>query len=200
MCVALLLGVLAIGCGPSPGTWTLPTGKPSSMKAAPNEAVVVFMRPSGYRGGKVSVIIDQNKRFLGEVPPRTYMVARVPPGHHRFIIWPRFHTAPLEANLQGGRTYYVEVAYAYKSANLFAVAPRTKQWPKLRSFLTVYDGQTIHEAFPDTARGQTEVNENDGKTRGAINMATEEWEDLDPDEIPQHTLNPDDGVEEPIAL
>jgi hypothetical protein len=187
------------GCGPKPGEWTLPTGTPVAMKAGPSEAVVVFMRPSTFRGGRISVIIDQNKKFYGEVPPRTFLVARVAPGKHRFIIWPRFKSVPLDADLKAGHTYYVEVAYAYKSAKLFAVAPRTKQWHKLRSFLTVYDEEPIREAFPDMARGQAEVDSNEGWTRGAIEIAAEEWADLDPDETSLHVLNPDDGVEEPMA-
>jgi hypothetical protein len=195
----LLLGLwLVAGCGPSPGALTLPTGTPSSMKAAANEAVVVFMRPSFYRGGKITVIIDQNRKFLGELPPGTYFVARMPPGQHRFIIWPRFHSVPVNATLEAGRTYYVEAGFAYKSAKLFAVSPRTKQWGKLLSFLTVYDGKQIREAFPDHAKGQAMVNDKEGWTRGAINMATEEWEDLDPDEIPLHTLTPADGLAEPV--
>ena len=84
---------------------------PDSFKAAPNESIVVFMRPSRFGGAIQASVFDvssEQNDFVGIVSSRTMVAYRTTPGEHTFMVVSE-NGDFLGANLEGGKTYYAVV-------------------------------------------------------------------------------------------
>jgi hypothetical protein len=166
-------------------------------QGAPDQATVVFIRPSSFAFSVKFQLVDHVGRFVGELPPRSYFVARMPPGEYVFILGSE-HIDVLYANVAPGIVYYVDVVPTPGSfeerAILRPVRPGEREWKALgRTFLR------NTQLIPDLAHGQAELTR-DPSLRARIDRAKRMWANLSPDERPLHSLAPNEGAAtEPIA-
>jgi hypothetical protein len=185
-CVLLLAGCVAHS------DWMAPVAARSPLRAPPNAALVVFVRPSAYAGGMLVPIIDENGRFLGEAGPKTHFAVVTPPGDHVFIGWME-NTSAVRTRLVAGKTYYVEIGPRWgllkPRVHLLAVTPRSKSWEKLAEWLA-----DTEEMTPDLAGGQAALDRKHGDVQSHIHDAFEALRDFDDVELDAHTVKPDDGV------
>ena len=165
---------------------------PQALRATPDSAVVVFIRPSGYARAMGSTILDGHGRFLGDSLPETYFAVRVPPGEHIFIAWAE-NTAALRASLAPGRTYYVEVAPKMGALSarmqLLAVTPRAESWGELRAWM----GES-KQTVPDEASGQAYLTSRREDVAERLHRAQEILREYDAEELAERTLTPGDGL------
>jgi hypothetical protein len=155
-------------------------------------ATVVFVRPSNYAGRLRTVIMDQSGRFLGECWGKTYFAVTMPPGHYQFISWGE-GTPALDATVEAGRVYYVEVGTVIGAwtarARLFGVGPGRKAWPELASWL----GKSTM-LIPDEAAGQTYLRERGPDVQNVIEKARGSWDEYDAEDRAKRSIGPADGV------
>ncbi len=108
----IVLVVLAAGCG-SRGMRTVPQA--TVAPPGPDEAVVVFVRP--LLGGdtystSVFDLRPDGDRFVGILRSQSRFAYRTTPGRTRFMLIATGGTDQfMDAELAGGKTYYVTVAY-----------------------------------------------------------------------------------------
>lgn len=189
----VLLGclLLFVGCA-AHSDWMAPVAARSPLRAPPNAALVVFVRPSSYAGGMLVPIIDENGRFLGEAGPKTHFAVVTPPGDHVFIGWIG-NTSLVRTRLLAGKTYFVEIGPTWgvlkPRVQLLAVTPRSKSWEKLAEWIAETDQMT-----PDLAGGQAAFDRKHDDLQSHIHDAFEVLRDYDDVELDKHTVRPDDGV------
>lgn len=160
--------------------------------APPNAALVVFVRPSGYASSVATTILDDQGAFLGDSIAGSQFAVLVPPGPHLFLAWAE-NTAPLVATVLPGRVYYVEVApklgFWTPRVHLLAINPRTDSWRELSLWMS-----QSNQLIPDVAAGQAYLNERQADVAERIRRARERLGELDPEELTERTLRPEDGV------
>jgi hypothetical protein len=160
--------------------------------APPNAALVVFVRPSGYASGVATTILDDQGAFLGDSIAGSQFAVLVPPGPHLFLAWAE-NTAPLVATVLAGRVYYVEVApklgFWTPRVHLLAINPRTDSWRELSLWMS-----QSNQLIPDITAGQAYLNERQADVAERIRRARERIGELDPEELAERTLRPEDGV------
>src|SRR5947209_1481562 len=100
----LLLLLLAGGCATSTRNM-VQINPPRRLMAPPDQALVVFVRPSAFAWAVSANVLDESGRFLGDATARGHFAAVVPPGRHLLIIWAE-NTDVLEAELAPGRIYF----------------------------------------------------------------------------------------------
>jgi hypothetical protein len=165
---------------------------PQALRATPDSAVVVFVRPSGFARGMRSTILDGRGRFLGDSLPETYFAVRVPPGEHIFIAWAE-NTAALRASLAPGRTYYIEVAPKMGALSarmhLLAITPRAESWGELRTWM-----DESKQTIPDEPSGQAYLASRSEDVAERLRRAAEILEEYDAGELADRTLAPADGL------
>ncbi len=130
----LLLVTLASGCAAAPA-YMRPAAAP--LPPCPGEATVVFVRPAGT--GRVIEVREADGTFLGRLDNRSSFRAAVSPGEHFFVaaVVDRKEAMPvgLRADLEAGKTYYVDVETSQGLPLLYAVAPRLPYWGRLDGWL-----------------------------------------------------------------
>ena len=160
--------------------------------APPNAALVVFVRPSGYASGVATTLLDDQGAFLGDSIAGSQFAVVLPPGPHLFLAWAE-NTAPLAATLLPGRVYYVEVAptlgFWSPRVHLLPITPRSDSWHELATWMS----QTT-QLVPNIAAGQAYLNGRQADVTERIRRARERIGELDPDELAERTLRPEDGV------
>jgi hypothetical protein len=153
--------------------------------APPGSALVVFVRDSSpCDGGDPFRLVDEQYRFVGESTPSSKFAVRLPPGEHAFFAWQPHGDLPrdlyphanqvgaLQANLEAGRTYTVEVritndphgvrktCFAYQFLSLRMVSPDD---PAMAEVLGKAMPQT-----PDVALGQAAVDADRAATEAHV--------------------------------
>jgi hypothetical protein len=165
---------------------------PQALRATPDSAVVVFVRPSGFARAMGSTILDGRGRFLGDSLPETYFAVRVPPGEHIFIAWAE-NTAALRASLAPGRTYYIEVAPKMGALSarmhLLAITPRAESWGELRTWM-----DESKQTIPDEPSGQAYLASRSEDVAERLRRAAEILKEYDAEELADRTLTPGDGL------
>jgi hypothetical protein len=133
LCVVFLAGVLVIGCA----KYYIPVTTPRPVASPPvDQARVYFVKPGG-SWGKASVFILQEDKAIGYLENRQVFYVDVPAGQHIFMSVTS-NTEGLEANLEGGKTYYVRL-FSTPSAmstmvggsedlHMLPIEPGTEQW------------------------------------------------------------------------
>ncbi|MEO8905726.1 MAG: hypothetical protein ABI488_24570 [Polyangiaceae bacterium] len=187
---ALLLAV-ATGCTAT-SDYMRPTLAPLDAPPPPGTAAVVFVRPSGWASSVVMTILDDQGRFIGDSTADSCFVTPVPAGKHLFIGWAE-NTAALQADLEPGRVYFVEVSsrLGWWSARvqLLAVTPHSAQWGKLKDWVSDCD-----KFRPDEAGGQAYLSSRRDATAEHVRRGKEKLGDYDSEELAERTLHPADGV------
>jgi hypothetical protein len=191
--VALFIWLAAMavtGCAGS-SDYMKEAASPAPIAAPADQAVVVFVRPSGLAFAINFAILDQNGNWLGDAVAKSHFAVSLPPGEYMFIGWAE-NTAALKATLAAGRVYYVEVTpeigLAYSRVFFEALTPRHEDWKELPGWLK--DTKRL-EPLPTGAayiRGRRE----DALKRVA--SAKENWDDYSTEDKEGRTLNAEDGV------
>jgi hypothetical protein len=139
--VGILLGiaVLLCGCAGSNQYMRLVSETKELPVPSNNEAMVVFMRPSGLGyavSSSVFDINDTNEDFVGIVSAKKKVVYKTNPGEHMFMVIGE--TADfMRANLQSGKTYYA------------LVTPRMGNWKARFSLKPVSKGELSSGEYRD---------------------------------------------------
>lgn len=187
VCVAALG---AVGCSAS-SEFMRPVAAPTAVKAAADEATVVFVRPSGFGGALKQTILDGKGRFLGDALPSSRFAVKMAPGEHTFIVWAE-NTNAVKASLAAGKVYFVEVSLSMGAlsarADLLPIKPGTEAWRSLDEWLAdteVFD--------PDTAGGQAYLEERKEDVEERIKRAREHLAEYDAEDLALHTMGPGDG-------
>ena len=160
--------------------------------APANAAVVVFVRPSSNASSTATTLLDDRGAFLGDSIEETQFAVVLPPGPHLFLAWAE-NTAPLQATLLPGRTYYVEVSprMGFLSARmqLLAITPRRESWKELSAWM-----KETTQLVPDMAAGQAYLDGRREDVAERIRRARERITQLSAEELQERTLYPADGV------
>ena len=108
----VVLAVLAAGCGTR---GMRPVAQTTVAPPGPSEAVVVFMRPLLVGDTYSTSVFDlrpDGDRFVAILRAQTRFAYRTAPGRTRFMLITTGGTDQfMDAELAGGKTYYVTVAY-----------------------------------------------------------------------------------------
>ncbi len=130
----LVLSILASSCAAAPA-YMRPAAGPAP--SCPGEATIVFVRPSAT--GRVIEVRDADGTFLGRLDNRSSFRTAASPGEHFFValVVDRKEARPvgLRAELEAGKTYFVDVETSQGLPLLYAVAPRLSYWGRLDGWL-----------------------------------------------------------------
>jgi hypothetical protein len=131
--MVLFVGILVVGCA----GYNIPVKTPKPTVAPPaDQARVYFIKPGG-SWGKASVFILKEDKAIGYLENRQVFYIDVPAGQHIFMSVTS-NTEGIEANLEGGKTYYVRL-FSTPSAmstmvggsedlHMAPIEPDTEQW------------------------------------------------------------------------
>lgn len=162
----------------------------------PDTATVVFVRPSSFGAALHPTIFDESGRFLGDAEASSHFMVQVPAGEHMFVVWAE-NTGPIRAKLAPGRVYFVEVALKpgmwQARAHLLAITPRTESWNNLRDWLA-----DTRPTIADQPAGQAYLDERHDDVADRLRRAREALAEMDPEEVDERTLLPNDGVAAPM--
>jgi hypothetical protein len=187
----LSLAVVAAGCGVS-SPYMRPSETPHALRAPADQALVVFIRPSGLAGGVGANILDEQGRFLGDSLASTWFAVPMTPGRHLFVVWAE-NTDALSAELAPGRIYYIEVAPSMGAfsaqMHLYAIKAGRKSWDKLQDWM----GRS-QEFIPDVAAGQSNLDRRQKDVAERLRRANEHAGNWSGEKLAEHTLAPNDGV------
>jgi len=133
--------VMAAGCA-SPFMADLPEDK-TNFTPGPDEAMVVFMRPSAFGGAVQSVVYDVTggtPEFIGIVSASRKIAYSATPGERRFMVVSESADFA-DAELLAGKTYYM------------LVTPRFGVWRARFSLRPVSKSDMAAEPFDDWVKG-----------------------------------------------
>lgn len=131
--ILVLIALLFIGCAGPVRHMREISDEQAGYAPSPDEALVVFMRPSGFGSAiqsSVFEIIGNDPVLIGIIAAKKKVAYNVEPGEHLFMVIGE-NADFLEANVQAGKTYYA------------LVTPRMGVW-KARFSL-----QPIHKYTPE---------------------------------------------------
>jgi hypothetical protein len=191
LAVAASLAFLAcVGCaGSSEYMGDVPATSP--IGASDGLATIVFLRPSGIGFGVNFTILDQEGRWLGEAVAKSHFAVALPPGKYFIVGWSE-NSAPLDATLEAGRVYYVEVVpqmgVLTARVSLEALSPRSEDWGELGRFL-----RETNRLVPLPA-GTADFSARKDEARERVKSARENWADFSAEERERATLHAEDGV------
>ena len=189
--VILLALALLAGTGCSASSDFMRPAAPGVGAAAPEQAQVVFIRPSGFASAIKTTILGSHGEFLGDSLPESYFAVSMPPGEHVFIAWAE-NTAALRANLEAGKTYYVEVSPKMGAwsarMHLLAIKPGAPSWAELDRWLA-----STSRLEPDQGAGQAYLAERQDDVKERLRRAQEALTEYEPNELAERTLAPGDG-------
>jgi hypothetical protein len=166
---------------------------PSSAKAPPDQALVVFIRPGAMAYLAGYQVVDDKGVFLGESLANSRFAALVPPGDHIFVAFhdwdPIARNDAMRARLLPGRTYYVKVQPGMTGVDILAITPRTESWSQLTTWL-----QETKELVPDRSAGQQYMDEHRDEVKDEITSGIKHLSDDDEEDLADRTLLATDGM------
>lgn len=188
-CFAAILS----GCGAYTSPFMRAPAAAVALKAAPAEALVVFVRPSEFASGIGCTILDEEGRFVGQSPAHTHFAVSMPPGPHMFISWAE-NVDALQADLAPGKTYFVEVAPTMgvfsARVHLRALKPGSEKWSQQPEWL-----RGTQQLQSDRAAGDSYYQrERPTDLLSKVRTAREKMTRYQGQELEQRTLRPTDGV------
>jgi hypothetical protein len=191
--VIVAMAVATSACGG--GGYMAPLQAPTAITADPAAATIIFIRPSGYGGGRYA-ILDQQGKFLGELAGETYFAVKVPPGEHMFVSWGE-GTPALKANVEAAKIYYVEMGMTIGAwsarARLFGVGPQRKNWAELREWLAESKMVTIAPGGD-----QKFMQDKGGESQEVLQKGMANWAEYDAEAKGLRSLTPADGLDAPL--
>jgi hypothetical protein len=195
-----LLAILALSCllvqtGCAGTRFMRANPSPTPVASVPDEATVVFLRPSLYGGAARFFMVDGEGRYLGDLQGREYFVRRFAPGSHRFVAWAE-NADMVQADLAAGKIYYVllSVRMGWWTARLTASAltPRRSEWASLGSWMSESRQLVADEDAARIWQGSSQ-----GEIQKRIGAAQEAFDGLDAEEQALRRLAPEDGFDSP---
>jgi hypothetical protein len=193
----------ATGCTPSSDVMREPA-TPHAAKAPPDQALVVFVRPSSFALLAKYEVVDVPQPavkdaaghvafFLGESIANSHFAVAVPPGDHVFVAYhgsdPIARNDAMRATLAPGRTYFVEISPHMGGVDILAITPRSDSWAKVTAWL-----QDTKQLVPDRAAGQAQIDEDDDLP-AEVTAAFKHLADDDAEELAERTITPGDGIQ-----
>jgi hypothetical protein len=119
---------------------------PQPVVARPDQALVVFVRPSNMGFGVAANILDESGHFVGDAVAGAHFVVAMPPGRHTFTIWAE-NTDALVADLAPGKIYFVEtyISMGAFSAHfhLRAIKPSLPNWNERERWIGATEQYTV---------------------------------------------------------
>ncbi len=186
-----LLGLATVGCTVS-SPYMEVLAAPQAIAADAGTATVVFLRPTGYAGRLKHMILDHKGRFLGECWGETYFSVKMPPGQYTFVSWSE-GTPALQATLDAGKVYYVEVGVTIGAwtarARLFGLGPQREGWAEVPEWLA---NSTM--LVPNEAAGQAHFAATQDRVNEVIQKGLANWAEYDAEARGKRSLAPADGV------
>lgn len=165
---------------------------PQPLRPLPDQAVVVFVRPSSFGSALTPTILTSTGRFVGDADPSSHFAVAVPEGEHLFLVWGE-NTGPLAAQVLKGRVYFVEVAmkpgWWTARVHLLAIKPHASSWEKVRDWLA-----DTKQTVPRGVEGQSYLDGRADDVAERVRRAKAAWADFGPEERDARTLRPDDGL------
>lgn len=165
---------------------------PQPIKPTPDQAVVVFVRPSSFGAAITPTILTSTARFVGDADPSSHFAVAVPEGQHLFLVWGE-NTGPLVAQVGKGRIYYVEVSmkpgWWSPRVHLLAIKPTAPSWEHVRDWLA-----ETKQTVPRGVEGQSYLDGRAEDVTERVRRAKEAWADLGPEEREARTLRASDGL------
>lgn len=187
----LVLGLATVGCTVS-SPYMEALAAPQPIAADAGTATVVFLRPTSYAGRLKHMILDHKGRFLGESWGETYFSVKMPPGQYTFISWSE-GTPALQATLDAGKVYYVEVGVTIGAwsarARLFGLGPRRESWAEVPDWIAK---STM--LVPNEAAGQAQLASDQERVNEVIQKGLANWAEYDAEARAKRSLSPADGV------
>ena len=166
---------------------------PTSAKAPPDSALVIFLRPSSMAYLAGYQVVDDKGVFLGESLANSRFAALVPPGDHVFVAFhdwdPIARNDAMRARLLPGRTYYVQVQPGMTGVDILAITPRMESWSQLTTWM-----QETKELLPDRAAGQAYMDEHRDDVQDEIAAALKHLSEDDAEDLADRTLLATDGL------
>jgi hypothetical protein len=163
-----------------------------TLSAPMDRALVVFVRPSSFARGIGFTIIDEKGRYMGDSLPKSAFTVSMEPGRHVFICWAE-NSSALEATVEAGKTYFVEVAPKMGAlaarAHLLAVKPGSAGWKERDAWLA---GATPLAA--DRKAGQAYLDSRRAATAERIRRGLSTLAEYDAAERSARVLAPADGI------
>jgi hypothetical protein len=165
------------------------------LQATAEQAVVVFLRPSGFGSSDAFELFDGKKRYLGEAVSGIYWEVPMEPGEHWFYAGDAENVGILHANLAAGRRYYVVVrpymGFWGARVELTGLAPRADDWQKREEWLKDSKRMAV-----DRAAGQAQLSGRAAELEEAMREGATTWQGVDAEWKAAHSLIPEDGIAE----
>jgi len=166
---------------------------PVDVKAPPDQAQVVFIRPGSFALLAGYQVVDEKGTFLGEILANSRFAVLVPPGDHVFVAFhdgdPLARNDAMRARLLPGRTYYVQVQPNMTGVAILAITPRVDAWNDLTTWL-----KDTKQLSPDHAAGQAYMDEHRDDVQDEIASGLKHLSDDDEEDLADHTLLATDGL------
>jgi hypothetical protein len=183
----IFTAVALTGCaGHSDLMANAPVGAPAPAPT-PNVATVVFVRDSGMGFAVNFSVMNQSGQLLGEAVAKSHFAVQVPPGHYWFGAKAE-STSAIQADVLGGRLYYVRVVPKFgmwtARVDLDPIKPSEKEWGEVPTWLK--RTQYLVPSFP--------VAPVSGPGTDAVApWVARAWGSMSAEEQAAHSLVPSDG-------
>jgi hypothetical protein len=194
LAILALLGLLVqTGCG---GTRFMSANpSPTPVATAPDQATVVFLRPSLYGGAARFFVVDGEGNYLGDLRGQEYFVRRFAPGSHRFVAWAE-NADMVQADLAAGKIYYVllSVRMGWWTARLSnsALTPRRSEWSSLGPWMSASRQLVADDAAARAWQGSSQK-----EIQKRIAAAQDAFDGMDAGDQELRRLAPEDGFDTP---
>jgi hypothetical protein len=187
--LALLL-ILILGCArPGSSRYMVRDMNPDPPTAPPGKAMIVFVCEEA--GAQPFTILDDQGRFVGQVPNQGYLQHVTDPGRYRYLLWAE-NTAALDAEVAAGKTYFVlvDVRMGWWSArgHLLAIKPGSEEWKEIDEWLA-----RTWEWDQDPALARKWEEDKREGIENQIQRGREIWAKYGAEEKAERTLRPEDG-------
>jgi hypothetical protein len=201
--VVALLGSAACNMGRATAYMKPLTPGAPAFRSDAQTATLVFGQAHRMTSGRLFTILDDQGKFVGDLPGKSAFALSLTPGHHAFVLVAFDDTQwdILSANLAPGGVYYVDV--------IDGNHPLTDRrqpyfWPSKRGGDPSYTLHTLPEHLkdatwsePDVAAGNRYFDTQTASIQGVLKDANEER--TRDEQHPglgtlMHTLNPDDAL------
>lgn len=194
MLATVVVASWLIGCTPT-SRYMHPVAAMGPLKAPPGQAMVIFVRPSGFASGIKVMVLNQQGQFIGESLAKTHFGVALPPGRHVFISWAE-NTAALVADLAPDRVYHIEVAPKMGAwaarCHLLAITPRSSSWGQVGGWVN-----ETQRTEPDLPVVQAYLAQRAADVQERVRRGLEALTKYDPAELAERTLRPEDGMASP---
>jgi len=185
-----LLLVLLAGCAGS-SKYMLKDETPDAIQPQAGQALIVFVRPSGFGHGATFAVFDDQGNFVGQVPAKGHVMHHATPGRHRYLVWAE-NTAVLDAEVAAGKIYIVEVparmgAWSAR-AHLLPVKRGSEEWDEALEWVKETNQWDVD---PELAK-QWKTEKAAGLEK-QLQRGKEMWAKYDEEEKEMRTMRPADG-------